>query len=75
MIELAVRIDIDDSGKIGCWNRVIEVRAPEGYTVIKLDCTGWGRDLATGSVELGVAFRVKSPADVLPRVDVYGGAR
>ena len=75
MIRFIVEIDIDDSQKIGCWNRHIKVHLPKGYSASKVECTGWGRDLETGSVDFGVGFCVKSPPDILPRVSIYGDKR
>ena len=72
MIRLIVEIDIDDSEKIGCWDRHIKLHVPKGYTVVKTECTGWGRSLKDGSVHMGFAFKLESPPDILPRVSVYG---
>lgn len=72
MIRVVIELDIDDTTRIGADRRQIVAHAPDGYTVSNLRCTGWGRDFDTGAVNMDFAFKVISPAGLLPRVDVCG---
>lgn len=70
VIIVTITIDIDDPSKIGDWQRKIVATAPRGYTVEKAECSGWKRSFETGSVTMDVCFRVRSPEDVLPRIQI-----
>ncbi len=73
MIRVVIMLDVD-APKIGDWKREMEAAAePTDYAVTELHCTGWGRKFQTGAVEMSFAFKVTSPPDVLPRIDIYGG--
>lgn len=72
MIRVVIELDIDDAIRIGADRRSIVAHSPEGYAVSKLLCLGWGRNFATGAVTMDFGFTVTSPADLLPRVEVYG---
>lgn len=70
MIRVVIEIDIDDPRIGETHKRKIVAFAPDGYTVSKLHCASWGRNLETGAVTMDFAFKVTSPTDLLPRVDV-----
>ena len=72
MIRIVIEIDIDEPQIGETHKRRIVAKAPAGYTVSQMRCAGWGRTLETGAVNMDFAFKVTSPADLLPRVDVYG---